>query len=635
MRIDVTYESDVATAPAGFKACLNAACQYLDSLLTDPITVRVGVGYGTLDGQAMNSGALGQSSASFQFADYGSVAAALQNKGTPGSSSLPPSAPGDNSLVLSSAQAKALNFGSSGIDGYVGFSTSANWDYDPTEAKVVPFNSFDFVGTVLHELTEVLGRVSFLNQSGETALLDLLRYSSAGNLQTTTNAPSYFSIDGGVTRLLSFNNFQTGDQGDLGDWAPASRANDSFNDDSFNGVLNPMSGTDKVLMQAIGFGETAASQALTVASAVPLLSAGAAVAAISDGQDAYVAVLDSGAGVSAWLDGLEALAKGDYLSGISLTGSPLITLSVAQITGDAAALALISGGYSLSVADSAANIGAGLATLQSELAAGKLSSAAVTDSLYAAITVTPSQLAADHGVIGLLSGNFTLTVNAAGATNVSITGPSAHGTVVDLSGGASQYALTPKGDGVGFTLNSSFTSDQMSDVTALSFSGAQDVIAATPGPANALTTGNVTELYGAVFGREPDVPGIAFYQADLKANPSTGLTTYATYFLDSTEYTANSAHNYPQSPAGDAQFITDCYQNLLHRTPSSGEISFYQNVIAPFIRGQAAGTAAYTGAELQAHALVLTYFSQSSEFLGDVQITASHPADAQHWLYLI
>lgn len=624
MDIDVTYDSDVASAPAGFKACVNAACQYLDALLTDPIAVRIEVGYGTVGGQTILSGALGESSGSFQYVNYSTAASALRNKGLPGSSSLPASSPNNDQLVLSTAQAKALGFIPRGgsVDGSVGFATGVSWNFDPTEAKSVAVSSYDFVGTVLHEVSEVLGRVSFLDQSGQIALLDLFRYASAGTLQGSTNGPSYFSIDGGVNHSIAFNNYQTGDQGDLGDWALAARTNDSFDDDSYNGVVNGMSNTDKTVMQAIGFSETAASQALSVAGAVPQLSAADAVAAISSGQDAYVAVADSGSGISAQLDGLEALARGQYLSGISLSGGSVITVSVAQITADADALKLISGGYSLSVTDSAANIQANLATLQSDLSAGKLSAAAINDSSYAVLTVTPGQLAADRGVIDLLSGNFTLTVNAASSANVSITGSSLHATVVDLAGSASQYSLTPKGDGVGFTLASSSGSDQISDVTALSFSGGVDFVAANPGPAGAITSGNITELYGAAFGRKPDVAGLAFYEAYLKANPSVGLTTYATYFLSSPEYAG--AHTYAKTTAGDAQFITDSYQNLLHRTPSASEVSYYQAVIA----SSGVGT-------LQAHAQVMTYFSQSPEFLGDVQITAAHPADASHWLYLI
>jgi hypothetical protein len=166
------------------------------------------------------------------------------------------------------------------------------------------------------------------------------------------------------------------------------------------------------------------------------------------------------------------------------------------------------------------------------------------------------------------------------------------------------------------------------------FSDQTVILAATPGPANAVTTGNITELYAAVLAREPDVGGLAFYQNALVKNPGTSLQTFATYFLDSSEYT--STHNYAESSAGDEQFITDSYQNLLHRTPTASEVSFYEtNVLAPAVASLTAGTSAYAAAQLQAHALMLVYFSASSEFLGDVQITASHPASAQHWLVLL
>jgi hypothetical protein len=88
--------------------------------------------------------------------------------------------------------------------------------------------------------------------------------------------------------------------------------------------------------------------------------------------------------------------------------------------------------------------------------------------------------------------------------------------------------------------------------------------------------------------------------------------------------------------AGDEKFITDSYQNLLHRTPSSDEVSFYEtNVMAKAVATLTPGTSAYSNAQLQAHALMLVYFSASAEFLGDVQVTAQHPTDASHWLVLI
>ncbi|HMA51809.1 MAG TPA: DUF4214 domain-containing protein, partial [Magnetospirillaceae bacterium] len=186
-----------------------------------------------------------------------------------------------------------------------------------------------------------------------------------------------------------------------------------------------------------------------------------------------------------------------------------------------------------------------------------------------------------------------------------------------------------------FTLSSSATgTDHLSGVTALEFGSSLDIVGATPGQGT-VTTGNITELYGAVLSRQPDVPGLAFYLQYLKANPDTPLVQFAQYFLASPEYTGNAAHSYAHNQAGDDQFITDSYENLLHRAPESGAIPYYETVIDSYTKGLAAGSAAYIAAENLGHAWVLTYFSASPEFLNDVQITAAHPADAQHWLYLI
>jgi hypothetical protein len=233
-----------------------------------------------------------------------------------------------------------------------------------------------------------------------------------------------------------------------------------------------------------------------------------------------------------------------------------------------------------------------------------------------------------------------LTINAT-AANATIEGITGIGTTVAFSGAAGEYALAAQGDGIGLTVSDTGTgrtsTDNLRTVTAVTFSDVTDFVAQIPGSgaAGAVTTGNVTELYGAVFGRLPDVPGLAYYQGVLAANPALPLTTFAQWFLASPEYTGNAAHNYAQSSAGDSQFITDCYQNLLHRAPESGAIPYYLAIMDTFTNGQTAGSAAYAAAQTLGHAYVLTDFSASAEFLNDVQVTAQHPSSAQHWLILI
>jgi hypothetical protein len=226
------------------------------------------------------------------------------------------------------------------------------------------------------------------------------------------------------------------------------------------------------------------------------------------------------------------------------------------------------------------------------------------------------------------------------ATSQTISGLAGHGNNVNFGNllPASDFTITSGGDGVSFTVSSPNPGGgtyHLSNINAITFQYQTEIVAAAPGTTK-VTTGNITELYAAVFGREPDVAGLSYYQGLLQANPNLPLTVFAQWFLASPEYTGNSAHNYAQTAAGDAQFITASYKNLLNRAPGSGDVAWYQtNVINPILGNAAPGSAAYSQAETLAHAALLVDFSASAEFLNDVQITAAHPASYTHWLYLI
>lgn len=58
MQINFIYDSSVASAPAGFKAALADAASYLDSLITNNITVNIEVGWGEDDGAAITPDSL-------------------------------------------------------------------------------------------------------------------------------------------------------------------------------------------------------------------------------------------------------------------------------------------------------------------------------------------------------------------------------------------------------------------------------------------------------------------------------------------------------------------------------------------------------------------------------------------------
>ena len=635
MQIVISFDNSVAGAPAGFKAAVNAVAQYYDTLFTNPISVSIDVGYGEVQGTALSRGSLGESDFSYFNFSYRQTAAALQAAGAAGSSTLPVSSPISGSLDVATPEAKALGlangFDLQGPDGYVGFSSSSTFFYDPTQSRTPSRGTYDFMGTVEHEFSEVLGRSSYLTNSGNYGVLDLYRFSANGVRQIGTGNPSYFSIDNGATDLNNFNNNALDNGGDLGDWSPNTPLADSYNDESSPGVVNGVSNADKMVMAALGYSEAAG---VTPANAVPTMTAAAAVSAVNSGQDAYVAVSDSAANISAELNALQSLAASQSLASVTLTGGGAISLSIAQLSGDQTILNQITPAYSLAINDSAANVDANLATLQSYASAGRLASIALTDGGIPSLALSPNQLNADTTALRDISSYYVMSVDGS-AANISVSGISGRGLTLNLSGAAAGYSAAGAGDGTSFTLTSAGSVDHLSAITALKFSDFTDFVASQT-TSGAVSSAQVTNLYAAVLNRLPDVPGLAYYEQIAATNPSLPITFYAEFFLQSPEYTSNPAHSYAQNSNGDQQFVTDTYANLLHRAPENGAVAYYLNtVINPIIGNATPGTAAYTSQELLAHAAVLADFSQSAEFIGDVQITSAHPADASHWLILI
>jgi len=346
-----------------------------------------------------------------------------------------------------------------------------------------------------------------------------------------------------------------------------------------------------------------------------------------------VQIADNAANLFGNLDAVQSLVAAGQVSAISLTDGNAVseTITGRQYDKDAAALSLMTGNFTFAVnAISAADVGANLDQLQSQAAAGKLTSISLSDSGIGTVPLSAAQMTSDAQALAKITSYFAVAVNAAGA-NLTITGFTNHATTVDFSGTAASYSITPSGNGVSFTIGT----DHLSNVTDLKFSDYTDFIASQTASGQ-VSSAQITSLYAAVFGRLPDAPGLNYYEAMASANPSLPITLYAEDFLSSPEYVNNSAHAYAQNSSGDSQFITDVYNNLLKRGPGSGDVAWYlANVVNPILGSAAPGTAAYASAELLAHATILADVSQSAEFLGDVQVTAAHPADATHWLILI
>src|SRR5947209_7623810 len=259
MNLNITYDQNTLnTAPAGFFSAVNYVVSLFDVTFTNNVTVNIEIGYGTFPYDNSSVPALGESEQNgLVWGDYSQVRQALINEGAPGASTLPSTSPLRGSLAIDSAEEKALGLigASSTLDGWVGIASDTtlsqqiggSWSYSATATPGA--NQYYLVGVLEHEITEIMGRTSYLDVRGEYGVMDLYRYKSPGVRQTGTGSPAYFSTDSGTTNLHSWN---TLGGGDIGDWADNAGA-DAFLAFSPSGQINGLTTTDLTNMAALGW----------------------------------------------------------------------------------------------------------------------------------------------------------------------------------------------------------------------------------------------------------------------------------------------------------------------------------------------------------------------------------------------
>ncbi len=258
LTFNLTYDTSTNSAPSGFLTAFNGAIQFYETNLTDPITINLQVGWGEVAGQNLTPGFLGQSSANQPgFFQYSTVKSALISDGKSASdlisiANMLANYPISNATFkVSRRRARRVGMiagDAAGIDGAVGFDSTAPFTFDPNNRAVM--NKYDFIGVAEHEISEVMGRFGLgSNAAGPLYTpLDLFRYTSPGVLDTAPENGVYFSINGGGTVINTFNG--TGG-GDLSDWAGATI--DSYNASLVAGQILPVSAGDMIAMDVIGY----------------------------------------------------------------------------------------------------------------------------------------------------------------------------------------------------------------------------------------------------------------------------------------------------------------------------------------------------------------------------------------------
>jgi autotransporter passenger strand-loop-strand repeat protein len=274
MYINYIFDSSVTNSQFknSIEAAAAAAAQFFDSTFSNPITVNIQFGLGEENGnQITNPNALAQSESKSDTFSYSQIEAALQSHaqtliaqiavGTLPTTDPVPTSTGDifDAYYVTRAQEKALGLGGidpydTGIDGYTGLNASQNFDVFQPGYSVTSRgagNTYDAIGVIEHETSEILGRIGLLGNNNDWTALDLFRYSSAGSRQLSPGA-GFFSIDG-VHMLTPFNDSTTGPDkgGDNADWL-YTVAGDSFGD-GYNIVPSLISPTDIAVMNVLGY----------------------------------------------------------------------------------------------------------------------------------------------------------------------------------------------------------------------------------------------------------------------------------------------------------------------------------------------------------------------------------------------
>jgi hypothetical protein len=156
---------------------------------------------------------------------------------------------GAGTWQLTRAQAKALGHipDDTNDDGGTTFGVGNAFTFS---GPIAP-GTFDFQGVAAHEIAEVMGRIGLSGGNNSFSLIDNFSYTGAGMKSLGGGAGNFFSIDNGVTLLKEFND-SAANHLDTRDWAGGT--NDSFNQFSNSGVVNPVSAVDLQLMDVIGYG---------------------------------------------------------------------------------------------------------------------------------------------------------------------------------------------------------------------------------------------------------------------------------------------------------------------------------------------------------------------------------------------
>lgn len=256
--IDAIFDSSITgnANAAQVEAVINQAVSFYESIVTTPITV-------TIDYAEMTSG-LGSSSTYYGTISYSQYLTALTSHSSGDATdrsalaSLPTGAynPVNNGtqVDVTTANLRALGFNANPPAGQPDSTVSVNTSITNYAGSTYNSSFYDLLGVIEHETDEALGLGSDLDTGSTSGAIrpeDLFRYSASGvrSYTTSSSATPYFSVNGGVTNLIGFN--QAGGGSDYGDWAGSStpHVQDAYGTPG----ATPVFGVEQTALDAIGY----------------------------------------------------------------------------------------------------------------------------------------------------------------------------------------------------------------------------------------------------------------------------------------------------------------------------------------------------------------------------------------------
>ncbi|MEP6586235.1 MAG: fibronectin type III domain-containing protein [Candidatus Udaeobacter sp.] len=231
--IHPTFDSSITNNPnaAAIQAMISRAISFHESLFTDPITIQIRFRYATTapDGTPLPMGTLARTDILLYLIPWNVYISALRadattsndtqaNTSLPGTALSPnvrPSSAGGRAVGLNTPPAMFANgtIGQGGpYDAIVTLNSAEPYQFN----RPVSASSFDAQRSTEHEVDEAIGLGSRLGGNGnDLRPQDLFSWSSPGHRNISTSGTRYFSINGGVTNIVNFNQ---NPNGDLGDW---------------------------------------------------------------------------------------------------------------------------------------------------------------------------------------------------------------------------------------------------------------------------------------------------------------------------------------------------------------------------------------------------------------------------------